>query len=89
MRIVGRHNGRRDPRRTPAEPHERVVGSAVNRPGSAARSAEGDRIRLSATLERAIETMVREHNARMSRPSQRAAYVQDNDLLPSGHPRAS
>jgi len=54
--------GPNDPK-TPAAPSERIRGSAVNKPGSAASSSEG--IKLSAAVEESLRRKVKEHNEKM------------------------
>lgn len=115
-----------DPRRTPAEPHERVYGSRLNAPGSASQPGE---IRLSsnqeawlqgqadqagidwqvlaAVMRRGMGAFSKTHHPSMSRDGwgrarvaaflhlletgkpQKAAYTQDNDLIPTDRPRAT
>lgn len=65
---------RRDPRRTPAKPHERVRGSRLNEPGSATR-AGAPTIVLSDGQEAQIRAIVSEHNSRMRRASQRTTVA--------------
>lgn len=65
---------RRDPRRTPAKPHERVRGSRLNEPGSATRE-HAQSIVLSPGQEAQIRAIVNEHNARMRRASQRTTVA--------------
>ncbi len=65
---------RRDPRRTPAKPSERIRGSRLNEPGSATR-AGAPSIVLSAGQDAQIRAIVDEHNARMRKASQRTTVA--------------
>lgn len=56
--------GPNDPK-TPAKPSERITGSRVNKPGSAAGSRGG--IKLSAAVEASLSEKVKEHNDRMGK----------------------
>ena len=134
---VLRYHAMKDPRKTPAKPHERIKGSRVNAPGSARSEASGRNVRFDEATEKALQKKLREFNAGSTphgkakigalrsvarrgfgafssshRPGvsrqawglarvdaflhllktgtpKNLKYVQDNDLLPSKHPRST
>ena len=59
-----RRGGPNDPK-TPAKPSERIRGSSVNKPGSAAGTRGG--IELSAAVEDSLKEKVKDHNERMEK----------------------
>jgi len=59
----------RDPRKTPALPHERIFGSRRNLPGSAASSVEGSQIILDPATEGSLREKLEAFNASQPKPN--------------------